>query len=529
MSASVFFYYLLLAMFGQWRLAAFASLLFALHPVQAESVNFLAGGRNTLLCAVSVLGSMLLHIKGRRAASALALIPGVLSKEFALIMPGAILVHRLLSRGDHFSLKAFTREMSPHLAIIALYLAARTLVVGGLLGFDAGNVAENILRAPYVMTSYLRLALVPMGLSSNHLLAHGLPLWPVLAGLAVFLLLSAAAYRARRYAPAAAGFLWAMIFLLPVSGIIPLGEIEMADRYAYLAMAGVAMTMGYLLASLPGNKAPIAILAALIVIFTYTDYRRSLTWKDNRTLYNRMIADTPGSAFGYYNLGIEEFRRGELDRSRELLEKVLTMLPREKTAAMLPVKHQAYVVLASVYRLQGSTESAISMLEKALLVAPRDMRARAYLAALLNRSGRRAEAESVLENANMDAVLLQRVLDHRAGELHEKGLELYRQGRMDDALRNFLLALEYNSESAETYFHAGLVYAQKSNFGSAIKYFERAALLRPESLEANYNLSLALMLAGQREEARRYMNAYMSLGGRQTMESGEILGSSPDR
>jgi hypothetical protein len=101
---ALLFYATVATVFKKERLALVAALILALHPVAGETVNFLAGGRNTLLAACFMLLSLFLYVKERPIPAVLCVILASFSKEFALLLPLVLLWydHRLRERTIRF-------------------------------------------------------------------------------------------------------------------------------------------------------------------------------------------------------------------------------------------------------------------------------------------------------------------------------------------------------------------------------------------------------------------------------------------
>src|SRR5208337_5338239 len=87
------FYLLVAELFKKEYFAFIATLIFSLHPIANETVNFHAGGRNTMLCALFALLSVYFHIRRKFPAAIICFSLAIFSKEFALLIPAVFLFH----------------------------------------------------------------------------------------------------------------------------------------------------------------------------------------------------------------------------------------------------------------------------------------------------------------------------------------------------------------------------------------------------------------------------------------------------
>src|SRR5208337_4519108 len=112
------FYLLVAELFKKEYFAFIASLLFSLHPIANETVNFHAGGRNTLLCALFALLSAFFHIRRKFPAAPACFALAIFSKEFALLIPAVYLYYDRCLSDKKLPLKNYL----PYIAIIIGYL-----------------------------------------------------------------------------------------------------------------------------------------------------------------------------------------------------------------------------------------------------------------------------------------------------------------------------------------------------------------------------------------------------------------------
>lgn len=333
--------------------ASFAgAVLFAVHPVNSETVAMVAT-RNNLLSGLFVLLSIVLlfrFIEHKRkiygCLTGIFIFLALLCKETAIaILPLIPVMGMVLSKqaGHLDNLLAEVADFSfmkrcgmvycrfktsagnwlipfaAASAAVILYLPLRYYVIkNSAVTMEIWNglfsrLAANLTMLPEYFSLLLwphRLAphyLVPQ-LSENRLLV-------ILFWLGFMYLL----YRLFRMGitPATSvGMLWMLFFWLPMSGLVAFPSARLADRYLYLPMMGLALVLASLLSSVPVAQRKI-VMACFVVVFLLFGARtvvRNMDWKDNYSLFSKMVAYYPNNPKGHHNLGtalLDELKQPE--------------------------------------------------------------------------------------------------------------------------------------------------------------------------------------------------------------------------
>jgi len=374
-----------------WR-SAFAAALFGVHPLHVESVAWVAERRDVLSALFWWLAIASWVAYARRGGAwrygrtALCLALGLLAKQMLVTLPVVLLLldawplRRLASDAGsplpperRRTPRALVREKVPLLALCA---AASVVTVLAQQSIGATIYSERIpllARATNAVVScvrYLGKALWPTDLSPMYAhpnLPGGIP-WSVLeiGGAAALLAgLSALAWRARRRGYPLVGWLWFLVTLSPVIGLLQVGFQAMADRYTYLPHIGlylvVAWAAGDALERL-GRGARVAFAGAAVLVLAALGAAasaQSLYWRDAMTLHGRALSMAEGTnAVMHFNYANELKRRGgNLD---EVIEHYRRALELEPGAA------QVHHNLANTLRSRGELELAIHHYEEAL-------------------------------------------------------------------------------------------------------------------------------------------------------------------
>lgn len=326
--------------------ALIAALLFAVHPVNAEAVNFIST-RNTLLALFFSLASLYTFLKARERGarwpilSVLLFFCGLLSKETGLMLIAVIALSTLFPPSGATEERWGRRliPLSAYLPAIGLYFVMRSYSLQGVMGtsvpFDGlfSRMAMNY----HIIPQYVGLLLFPADLTLFHAVPKGglfTPLWhfPIW----VALILSVWLIVRRRNRAALLGLAWFAINYLPISNIVPIPSDPITERYLYLPAVGLFIVLGAVLARFVSTervKRAVWIITAVIVMASaVVTVRRNRDWKDDYTLFISGVRNNPASAEAHYHLGTALRDRGELAAARQEWETTLRLDPSNSDA-----------------------------------------------------------------------------------------------------------------------------------------------------------------------------------------------------
>jgi tetratricopeptide (TPR) repeat protein len=432
------FYLLVLRMTGAGGTALLAGALLAVHPMVAEPVSFLAGGRNTLLAALAMLGAFLLHLQGRRRLALAAFTVSIFAKEFGLLLPVLLFLYDRLTPGR----RAAVREYLPYAAPAAVYLALRSYAVGGIGGtgvdFDPAGLGGRLALIPELYARYIGLFLMPWGVRVPYDIAmpSGFGIGGAASWAAFALALAGLAFAVRdrlvRF-----GLLWFALFLFPVSGIVPFWTILMADRYAYFSLMGLALGAAVLLAKVRARLfAPLLLMVLAAALGAMSAHRATL-WRDDLTLYTTMAREAPAHPLGYTSLGYHHLGRNDLGRARRYLELAVA-------AQGEPPARETSFMLATVTWEQGDCEAAIR-----LLGGSRDVQGMALLQRCYAETGDEEKAAAYREGLLARMPQYDRIFAMRGEALERGAREFLAVGDTRAARVGFERSLRYNPESID--------------------------------------------------------------------------------
>ena len=301
-----------------------AALLFAVHPVHVEAVSNVVG-RSECMAAVFVLAALLAHRRIKWIALlffALAL----LSKESAAVFLGIALLHDLTVAGPvRDALRARRRLYIGYGVLAAIYVAAlsaiftNALIVSQTPVYVGVSTVHRLLTVASVIPEYARLLLVPERLSAEYVpavidLATSVT-WGVVMGVLLAAALAAAIFHAWRRAPEAAFALaWVPVTLTPVSNVLFVTGVVLAERTLYLPSVGAMLAVGWAIERY-GWRAPRGVAAAValvLVLFAMRTWSRTDIWHDPKTFMLTNLEENPDSYKAHWNVGRVDAALGRL-------------------------------------------------------------------------------------------------------------------------------------------------------------------------------------------------------------------------
>jgi Flp pilus assembly protein TadD len=485
--------------------SAFVALLFAVHPLHAESVAW-AAERKDVLCAFFFLLALLAWRRylerpgaARYAAAAAAFALALLSKPMAVTFPFVLLLLDAwpFGRAD-VPLRRRLLEKAP----LFLMTAASCVVTyaaqagqGALLAAYGGGAIPFPARAGNALISvaaYLRMAAWPSGLAVLYPYPMGgISMARAAAAGAAVLAASALSLRELPRRPyLAVGWLWFLGMLVPVLGFVQVGRQAMADRYAYLPLAGVLVAFAWGAEELARRlRAPAAATAAaaaaLCAAMAYVAWLQAGFWKDDRTLYARALAVTEGNWIAHYNLGLALSEEGLAAEALPHFLRVLEIQPGRPDA-----EYNAGSLLLSL----GREDEGIVHLRKSLDLEPDRARALAELGGALARRGEGAEAERRFAGAL-------RMRPDSPDLRNNYGVFLEDTGRAGEAAAQYREAIRLSPGSAEAYGNLGFLLGRQGRLAEGTALLREAVRLAPGNAMAHNNLAVALLQGGDPDGA----------------------------
>jgi len=478
--ATVLFFLLLCETTGARFRSLFAAALFGVHPLRVESVAWVAE-RKDLLCGVFFLVTLIAYVrwvrkgaKGSFATVAAAQALALLSKPMAVSLPLAMLLLDFWPLGRaQTGWRRVPRLVLEKLPFIALSTAAAVIAFlaqrsGGALGDD--RIFPPGLRLANAAISYawyLAHFLAPHGLSVFYRYSEHVPWTTLGVSLIILTAVTALAFGWRaRFPGLPTGWLWFLFTLVPVIGLVQVGEQARADRYTYLPLIGLlvitAWGCGLAVHRWPALRVPTAAAAVALVLAAGALARtQAAIWQDSETLFRHAIRVDPDNYVALNNLGETLHRRGDAGGA---LEHYL------RAARVRPGVPGVWANIGAGYLDLGRTPEAEQAFRTALALNPRHAEAHIGMGNAYIRQGLREKAAQAFGQAVEAA-------PRSAQARNALGAALAELGRIPEALARYREALELQPDYADPYFNMGIDLLAVGRRAEGLEALRRAALL----------------------------------------------------
>lgn len=525
-------YTVLHAMTGAaWRSGLVAA-LFAVHPLHVESVAWIAERKDLLstlfgLLAFWAYAEYAMQPESSRtrrawyAAALLAFVASLMSKQMLVTLPFLLLLldywplRRLQwdhgaferrppdgnSRVCALPLKRLVLEKVPFL-LVALVFSAIALATqqqaGTVSSLSDRSLATRAANAVVVYALYLVKAFRPVDLAVFYPYPEmGIPAWQMLLSGSLLLAISGITLRqAQRRPYLLVGWLWYLGTLVPVIGIVQIGDQQLADRYTYVPLIGIAVALVWLAADFAearawGRKLAPAAAGVVVLLLAAIAFVQTSHWRDSETLFRHVLATSAESSLAHNNLGSALEAKGRADEAFPHYQRALEIDPTDALS---------HVNLGSALEKNGSRNQALVHLRTAIELDPEMSLAHSNLGGLLARVGQTEEAITHLQEAVR--------LNPQAVQAHYNlAVVLSAAGRPEDAIRHNLEALDIKPDYAAAHNNLANELARTGQIDAAIEHVQEAVRLDPLFAQAHYNLGALLMRNRQdRETAMAHLN-----------------------
>jgi len=527
----------------------FVALAFAVHPLNVESVAWVAERKNVLSGLFWML-TIAVYIRYaerpglvRFLLLVLVFALATLTKPMVVTLPFALLLldywplgrlqwPRRVEQEDSsephgeqagslgISIWRLLLEKTP-LFLLTVGLSAVTYIVqqkGGVMS-DLGNVPLKYRAANALVSyiTYIRKMVWPARLAVFY--PHPfdkLPLWQVIISALLLLIITMTViFLARRRKYLAVGWFWYMGTLVPVIGLVQVGPQAMADRYVYLPFIGlftmIAWGLKELLAKWRYQKIAVGAVALAILLALSICTRLQLRhWRNNKALFEHALNVTGDNFVMSNNYANILKNEGQIEQAFDHFSAALRLRPNSpevlnnlaNALAQLDriddaVKHykealqlkpdfaQAHYNLALLLFKQAKTEEAIASYRQALRYRPKDVDTLRNLGFALAQKGDYDEA-IICYNKALE-LEPDNVIAH--GRL---GLALAAINRLDEAIEQFRIVLEASPDDVEMYCNMGILLDRQGETDEAIKAYKRALQVNPDYTKAKQLLKAAL-------------------------------------
>ncbi len=500
-----------------WGIAFSVSVLWALHPLQTESVSYITQ-RTELLMSFFFLATLYTARRAwdaetRRTKFAWQFICvlccglGMASKEVMVVAPLMVVLYDLAIMNRPLS-KIREQRLPLYVSLVSTWIVLAALLAtnprGRTVGFQLAIKSHEYLTTQFwAITQYIWLALWPVNMCGDYgvfkiiEIKSWLPSFIFLTALGGITLWAWLRWRSLSYLG-----IWFFFILAPTSSFVPIVTEPLAERRMYLPLAAVILLLvtttvacGLFWRSRGTSNSvkltPLLRRILMIVVvgisglFAWMTYDRNRVFQSELAFWEDVIQKRPNNARGYQNLGIVHLRNKQSE---------LALKNFQKSEQLAPIDADAVYNLGVWYMLHGQTEVAIQYYDRALTIAPKKFEAIYNRAQVLFSQGRMDEAIAAYQSAIS--------VSPRSAIAHlNLGNIYFAQGRFEDALEQYHVTIQLNPEFALSYQNIGAILAKNGGYRDAIEWLEKATKLDPQNLDAYHNLGYCYSSLGQKDKA----------------------------
>jgi tetratricopeptide (TPR) repeat protein len=506
-----------------WR-SAFVAAMFALHPINVNSVVWVAERKNVLstlfwlLTMWAYAGYARRGGRGRYLLTLLFYALGLLSKPMLVTLPFVMLLldywplgrfrsepardsggggrDKAVAAGIQISvLFRLVREKIPFfvLSLVSFYSLYSSVEKSAIsVSQVLAPVKLRIANALVSYVNYIGKMIWPAKLAVYYPYPNAVPTFKATGALLLLVCISVLVILALRKKPyLAIGWLWYLGTLVPVIGFYQAGLWPaMANRWAYVPLIGLFVIIAWAVADLVVKwryRRIVTALSAAVVLSAFVLCTRMQVnrWRDNSTLFEHALKITKNNAPMHNNYGRALLEKGDLDQAVFHLREALRIIP--------DLFESRYNLGKALLR-QGKLNEAIACFTKALQLAKDSPPVHYNFGLALVKQAKYDDAiEHFAEALRIDP----KYLDAN----NAMAIALLATGKPDEAIECFTKALQLGEDSPDIHYNLGQALAMQAKYDAAIKHFAEVLRADPEHLEARNKMGMAYLAAGKFNEA----------------------------
>lgn len=410
---------------GRLWLSFIVAMLFAIHPLHVESVAWISE-RKDVLSTFLGLSALIFYCKYVRqrtlknyCLTLLFFLSSLLSKPMLVTLPVIFFLidfwplHRVSSLLDFFRFR-ITRiliiEKIPFFILSIIFSAIAVLSqksADAMPPLSAISFLTRVMNAPISYAGYIYKMLWPFKLAVIYPYQHHIEILSVaLSVLLVSIISGFAIFYNKKYPYLLVGWLWFLITLLPVIGLIQVGPQSMADRYTYIPLIGLFIAAVWVFYDLiikfrVNQKIMVTATAGLIVTFSMITMNQLTTWQNSITLFKHALSVTQNNWIAHLNFAAALSNEGQIDESIYHYHQAL------KISKNIPT---AWFNLGNAYSSKQMFDQALSHYRTALELKPDYADAYCGIGALMGRKGDlkmaiKAYEKALAINPNLNSAL----------------------------------------------------------------------------------------------------------------------------
>ena len=503
-----------------WRSALVAA-LFAIHPINVESVAWVAERKNVLSTFFWIL-TMLFYVWYVQKPGCKRYLPvficfalGLMSKPMLVTLPFALLlldywplnrtvidtqnkteIQPALKAGKE-KISFLILEKIPFFILTAISIGVTLYTqhaVGAVVSMDSLPIASRVSNAIFAYGLYIKKMFWPLDLSVFYP-HYNIEIWKLSIAVPFLILLSVIAFRYYRKRPyLLVGWLWFLGTLVPVIGLVQVGVQSMADRYAYVPFIGLFIMLVWYTADLVGKNTYIKFSMAiaslfLVLVLSVISWQRCQLWGDPFALWNDVLKNHK-VALAYNLRGLAYADKGQYR---------LALTDYNAAIALDKKCSEAFNNRGIVDGIIGEKMNALNDYNQAVNLNPK------FADAYYNRGILYLEI-SQLDAAVADFTTAINIDPDMADYFNNRGVALRLKGEYEKSFADFNRALKLNRNFAEAYFNRGIIYQMHEQYFPAIANFTEALRIKPAYVDARFRRGLSFASLGRYDQAVEDLN-----------------------
>jgi len=520
-AAAIFLFLALRNLTGTlWRSASVA-VLFAIHPLRAESVAWISERKDVLS---GVFFMLTLWAYGRYAQSqrkplrkyltvlvlfALGLMckPTLVTLPFVLLLLDYWPLRRLPRASPDETVFADWRQLilekMPFFVLTAASCVATLLAQQTV--FETSfkpDLAQRISNAVVSYVAYLGKTIYPVHLAVLYPYHANRPGSgeAILAFLLVLVITLLFFLWRKTYPFLIMGWFWFLGMLVPMIGLVQVGLQSRADRYTYLPQIGLCIVATWGAAELFGrwrHGRALAAITALLMVTTLgaRTYNEIWYWQNSETLWKHAIENTSQNSVAQNSLGTVLLEKGDLEQAVRHYEEALKVEP---DSALI------HSDLGKALEREGRIDEALFEFRRALQLSPNSADSFYDLGNISMDKGQSEQAISYYERVIQ-------IKPDFAGVYNNLGNAHLRLGQLDEAIANYRKAVALRPDLPDAQYNLGNALSNKGDFDEAIACYEASLQIRPNSARVHNSLGVALAAVGRTDEALEHLEYSLRL------------------
>ncbi len=467
-------------LFGNALISNLATIVFLLHPLQIESVAWIAELKNVLSGSFYLVSLLfyLRYISGFKRKDLVFcfvfFVLGCLSKSSVVVLPLSLICF------DIFLNKKISWRFLWHkipflmVAFVFGFINIRTQTADLFINHaHEFPYYQRLGYAGFALVKYVILFLLPINLS----VIYPYPPNPTAAMVVGYMILGVTGflifftYKKQKFGALAIA-LFTLVNLILVLQFIPFGEVLYADRYMYLPVIGFTWFLAMVLVRVKARLMPSVIISLCLLAFL--SFFRSNVWRSGVTLYEDILRNYPNSFVALNSVGVEYMFRNEDEKALYYFNKATTIAPRN---------YKGFYNRGLLYLKNRKPEAAIGSFNQTLAIYdyPKAYVGRASAYHMLGDIPKAINDANYILRTNKDNAKAHFVLGNCYNDLN----------KLDEAFAEYNRCIELNKDEADYYFKRGIIYGKKQDFRSCLNDLKLAISLNSTFYEAYYWMGVA--------------------------------------